>query len=98
MAAMKRYTEEQRREVVSDFEASGLGLLAFCRDRGICTGSLTAWRKRYGGAIARPPAGHWLTLPVDARPPRRPTAAAGAPSNLLAMDFPLDTRPTYRRL
>jgi hypothetical protein len=47
MAAMKRYTEEQCRKVVRDFEASGLGLLAFCRDRGICTGSLAAWRKRY---------------------------------------------------
>jgi hypothetical protein len=77
MAAMKRYTEDQRREVVRDFEASGSGVPAFCRERGISMGSLAAWRKRYGGAIARPPAGHWLTLPVDARPPRRPAAAAG---------------------
>jgi hypothetical protein len=77
MAAMKRYTEDQRREVVRDFEASGLGVPAFCRERGISMGSLAAWRKRHGQANAGSASGHWISVPVDSRQPRRPAAAAG---------------------
>jgi hypothetical protein len=77
MAAMQRYTEEQRREVVRDFEASGLGTMAFCRQRGICPGSLAAWRKRYGSGLAASAPGAWLSVQLGDPPPRRFSSPAG---------------------
>jgi len=74
---MKRYTEEQRREVVRDFEASGQGPMAFCRQRGICAGSLAAWRKRYGSGLATSAVGNWLSVQFDGPQPRGFSAPAG---------------------
>lgn len=45
------------RAVVADFAASGLGVGAFCRARGVCEQSFHVWRKRLsrGEALAAGP-------------------------------------------
>ena len=72
----KIYSAEQRREIVAEFEASGLGAMAYCRQRGISAGSLAAWRKRsaMSGEPSRAAAARWL--PVEITPDRR-TASTG---------------------
>lgn len=68
----KTYTAGQRREIVAEFEASGLGAMAYCRQRGISAGSLAAWRKRQamsGEPSRAAAAARWL--PVEITPDRR---------------------------
>ena len=65
------YSAEQRREILAEFEASGLGAMAYCRQRGISAGSLAAWRKRaaMSGEPDRATTARWL--PVEVTPDRR---------------------------
>ena len=45
--AARRYTPEGKAEILRDFEASDLGVIAFCRERGLNANTLAAWRKAY---------------------------------------------------
>lgn len=67
----KSYSAEQRREILAQFEASGLGAMAYCRQRGISAGSLTAWRKRAAksGEPNQATTARWL--PVEVTPEHR---------------------------
>jgi transposase-like protein len=47
MEKTKRYTEAERKNLISQFHRSHLSASAFCRARGISTVSLALWRKRY---------------------------------------------------
>lgn len=49
----ERRTEEQQREVVRQFEASGLGTREFCRREGLVLSSLQRWRARGRARAAR---------------------------------------------
>jgi hypothetical protein len=49
----ERRTDEQRREVVRQFEASDLGAREFCRREGLALSSLQRWRARGRAAAAR---------------------------------------------
>lgn len=46
MAARQRWTEEERRELLAEHEASGLSLWAFARAVGVSYTTLAAWRRR----------------------------------------------------
>jgi len=43
---MKEDRREYWAKVIAEQEASGLGVEAFCRERGICKASLYPWRRR----------------------------------------------------
>jgi hypothetical protein len=53
---MKRYTEAERKQFISQFHLSGLSALAFCRLHGISTPTLSAWRRRFEGLSSPSPA------------------------------------------
>lgn len=42
-----RYSPEAKAEILRDLAASGLGLVAFCREHGLNTKSVCSWRKAY---------------------------------------------------
>src|SRR5271157_765105 len=42
----RRLGEQAWREILTRFEASGLGTTAFCKREGVCFGSLQRWRER----------------------------------------------------
>jgi transposase-like protein len=71
---MRRYSESERRQIVRDFERSGLSAVEFCRRRGVSTVTLGQWRKRFaGGARAAERAGaSWLPVVI--------TGGEGVPS------------------
>jgi hypothetical protein len=80
---MKRYTESQRKEFISQFQHSNLTAVAFCRARGFSTVSLALWRKRYAKtqqsiqparpSLRGPAPGPWVPVVVRddvTRPPQ----------------------------
>jgi hypothetical protein len=46
-----RYTEEQRAQIVAEYEAREGGLVDFCEAKGVSAGSLFTWRRRMRGAV-----------------------------------------------
>jgi len=60
----QKWTEEEAREVLGAWEASGEGLTAFGRRLGVVPQRLAWWRDRIGRPKA-PPRGSWV--PVDVR-------------------------------
>lgn len=94
VCGMKRYTEEQRREVVRDFEASGMGAMAYCRERGVSMGSLAAWRKRHGGTTSTT-SGQWLSVQPDDSSLRQMGAQGGYAIRLpgACLDVPFGFAP-----
>ena len=70
---------EDRREywakVIAEQEASGLGVEAFCRERGVCRASFYPWRRR----LSREP-GHGVSF---ARIETKPAPDGAAPLELI---------------
>ena len=52
---MKRYTEAEKRTILDELAASDQSRAAFCRERGLCYGSVGVWAKALGVSAA--PAG-----------------------------------------
>src|SRR5271157_4833896 len=48
MGTTRQQQRTKWRELIGDQERSGLGVSAFCRDRGVSTASFYTWRKRLG--------------------------------------------------
>lgn len=72
---MKRYTEAERKQFISQFQRSAMSTAAFCRARGISTVSLGLWRRRYGSTrrvadVAPAPA--WVPVLLRPEPPAPP--------------------------
>lgn len=42
----KRYSEEERREILDKLAASGISRKAFCREQGLCYATLGNWLKK----------------------------------------------------
>ena len=45
-ASQRHRTPKEKAEVLKEYERSGLSLLAFARERGLCYSSLVRWRSR----------------------------------------------------
>jgi transposase-like protein len=80
MKRSKRYTEAERKDLISQFSHSQLSANAFCRAQGISTVSLALWRKRYS-----------VHLPGPTSP--RPTALGAAPTWVPVLVREDSTRP-----
>lgn len=52
MGGGRRWTEDEAREALADFAASGESAAGFARRRGVLTQRLTYWRKRLAGPRA----------------------------------------------
>lgn len=76
----KRLGEQAWREILSRFEASGLGATAFCRREGVGVGvgSLQRWRERLKNPPAPAPTVTTRPMPVEA-----PNSAAASIPSLL---------------
>jgi transposase-like protein len=62
-----RRSSRQWRDLIRQFEASGLSMAAFCRQRGVCYPSLCSWRKRLQDQhVASPSANLFQPLAVAA--------------------------------
>ena len=64
-----RRSQAQWREIVTQFEASGLSATSFCKRQGIAYGSFMRWRQRVevtDGQTAQVSADDWLPIPVTA--------------------------------
>lgn len=69
LASMKRYTERERRQLLSEYRDWNGSAAAFCRKRGVSVGSLSLWRRRYGsvskGSKGESGAGAWLPVVLE---------------------------------
>jgi hypothetical protein len=63
---MKRYTERERRQLLSEYKNWNGSAADFCRKRRVSVGSLSLWRRRYEAVSERPDedAGGRAWLPV----------------------------------
>jgi len=82
-----RRTEEQWREVLRRFEASGLSTRAFCQREGISASSLQRWRSRGDRALA--------PRFVELAPPRA-TSAVSSTAWALELELPDGVRLRLR--
>jgi hypothetical protein len=57
----RRRTPRERAAILKDYERSGLSLLAFAGQHGLCYASLLRWRRRQGGEVS-------VTAPPDSGP------------------------------
>jgi transposase-like protein len=60
-AVRRRRTPREKAAILKDYERSGLSLLAFAGQHGLCYASLLRWRRRQGGEIS-------VTAPPDCGP------------------------------
>lgn len=58
-----RRSGQQWRALIEAQARSGMSIAAFCRDHGVCVGSMDNWRKRLRDERALPGAVEQLTLP-----------------------------------
>ena len=61
---MKRHTQEEIREHLSNFEKSGLTVDSYCTKADIATSTFWYWRKKYGSEFPAKPLVPFLRLPT----------------------------------
>ena len=80
----KHWTKGEAKKAVDDFSASGLGLMDFCRQRGIHPARLRRWRERLLGKEASPSLP--VFLPVSMRQDATPTPPLHDPIEVVVGD------------
>lgn len=76
----KRLGEQVWREILSRFEASGLGATAFCRREGVGVGSLQRWRERLKNPPAPAPTVTTRPMPPEDAPAPLASSTSSSPS------------------
>jgi transposase-like protein len=88
MGAMRQRRRADWRELVSEQARSGQGVTAFCRERGIRTSSLYAWRKQLGVVDERK-----AEVPTDRSSSAGSKAAAETPMRFLEVKMATASEP-----
>ena len=76
----KRLGEQVWREILSRFEASGLGATAFCRREGVGVGSLQRWGERLKNQPAPAPTVTTRPMPPEDAPAPLASSIPSSPS------------------